>query len=424
MKVHVVGAGPTGLTIAWNLINNGYTVIVYDRKEGPGGSWWEPEGERNYHAYRSVFRKGFINTRNFLNELGLKWNDYFGKVPSNDLQILKYFEISDYPKIIWLALKVFTNPEKYKKINLKDCVQNFSEISKKLFEHLPYSIDGVCWCRMSAYEFFQSINMVTFDIPGETQIISGRKMFGDIKNVLESKGVIFKFHKELLKVSYHPDSYYAMFTDGDEIDDGMLVLAVDNGPARWLIEDNWGGRAQKKLESGMYTCMNIIMYYDRNMAPLPKTDVEYAMNSELKILAKAYDNTVSCLICETDKIKNIPSGPLVEMIRSQTGLPKPLEYKICWGSSWNGSQWTHSQSSGAYPLEGTLPFFGESSKVALVGMMSPRHTPYASIEAATEVANTFTKETFGIGKIYFPFTLTLFLLFIIFSCLLLIWFFY
>lgn len=414
MKVHIVGAGPTGLTIAWNLINNGYTVIVYDKKEGPGGSWWEPEGERNYHAFRSVFRKGFVNTRNLLQQMGLKWSNYFGKVPSNDTNVLKYFELSDYPKVIWLALKVFTNPEKYKKINLKDCVENFSDVSKKLFEHLPYSIDGVCWCRMTAYEFFQSINMVTFDIPGETQIVSGRVMFTDMKNILEAKGVIFKFDKELLKVSYNPKSYYAMFTDGHEINDGILVLAVDNGPARWLIDDNWGERAQKKLESGMYSCMNILLYYDQIMAPLPKTELEYCIGSELKILAKAYDNTISCLILETDKIKNIPSGPLIEMVLSQTGLPKPIESKICWGSHWNGSQWTHSQTSGAYPLEGTLPFFGKSSRVALVGMMSPRQTPYASIEAATEVANAFTKETFGIGKVYYPFTLVFFLIIISF----------
>ena len=402
MLFNIIGCGPTGMTIAWNLINKGHRVNIYERKDGPGGSWWEPaEGPRDYHAYRAVFKRSFVNTRNLFNQMGINWDDYFGKDPSKEIDFLKYFDPLDYPKVIVLALRVFLNPNYYKKINLKRCVKTFSERSKKLFKSLPYTIDGVSWDRMSAYEFFQSINMVVFSLPEQTQIVSGAILFNRMKDILEEKGVEFNFGMELLNISYSPSSYRAMFTDGTELTDGKLILAVDNGPARWLIGDNWGGQAQMKLESGMYTCMNILLYYDSNMSPLPKSDMEYLENSELNILAKADGNTVSCVICDVDKIHKIPPGTLVNMVIEQTGLPTPVDHKICWGSHWNGQYWTHSQTSGAYPLDGTLPFYGNCSEVALVGMMSPRQTPYASIEAAIEVANAFTG-----NEVLYPLTLT------------------
>lgn len=402
MLFNIIGCGPTGMTIAWNLVNRGHRVNIYERKDGPGGSWWEPDkGPRDYHAYRAVFNRSFVNTHRLLNQMGLNWDDYFGKDPSKGINFLKYFDPMDYPKVILLALRVFMNPQHYKKVSLKSCVKNFSGKSKKLFLGLPYTIDGVPWDRMTAYEFFQSINMVAFSIPEQTQIVSGAVLFNRMKDVLEERGVVFNFGMELLNISYSPDSYRAMFTDGTELSEGTLVLAVDNGPARWLIGDNWGPNAQSKLESGMYTCMNILFYYDKNMSPLPKSDMDYLVESDLNILAKADGNTVSCVLCDVDKIHKIPPGRLVNMVLEQTGLPKPIDHKICWGSEWNGQYWTHSQTSGAYPLEGTLPFYGECSRVALVGMMSPRQTPYASIEAAIEVGNTFTE----VEPLY-PLTLT------------------
>jgi len=88
-----------------------------------------------------------------------------------------------------------------------------------------------------------------------------------------------------------------------------------------------------------------------------------------------------------------------EMLKSevlkQLGLPSPKEMRIAWGAEWKGKRWEFSQSSGVLSLHGQLPFFGKCSKVAMCGMMSPRKTPYSSIEAAVEVSRALSHQQFG-----------------------------
>ena len=73
MKVHIVGAGPTGMSIAWELKKyTDHDVVVYDKKTSAGGSWWEPSIDtRDLHAHRIVFDRAFINTNNLFKEMGI-----------------------------------------------------------------------------------------------------------------------------------------------------------------------------------------------------------------------------------------------------------------------------------------------------------------------------------------------------------------
>jgi hypothetical protein len=91
----------------------------------------------------------------------------------------------------------------------------------------------------------------------------------------------------------------------------------------------------------------------------------------------------------------------------QLGLPPPEDIRIGWGADWNENDgWTFSQSSGVLSLYGQLPFFGKCSKVAMCGMMSPRHTPYSSIESAVEVSRSLSHQCFGTRKPIKPFTVS------------------
>ena len=44
--------------------------------------------------------------------------------------------------------------------------------------------------------------------------------------------------------------------------------------------------------------------------------------------------------------------------------------------------------------------------MAMCGMMSPRNTPYSSIEAAVEVGRAFCNKQFGTRRPYEPFMIT------------------
>jgi len=122
MKVHIIGAGPTGMSIAWELAKlKKHDVTIYDRKPAAGGSWWEPDmEERNLHAHRIVFDRAFINTRTMFNEMNIKWDDMFKKVEDDvNSFLLKQFTPSDYLALTSLATSVIMNPDKFMKISLK-----------------------------------------------------------------------------------------------------------------------------------------------------------------------------------------------------------------------------------------------------------------------------------------------------------------
>ena len=85
MKVHIVGAGPTGMSIAWELKKyTDHDVVVYDKKSSAGGSWWEPSVDsRDLHAHRIVFDRAFINTNSLFTEMGIAWDAIFQKAESS-----------------------------------------------------------------------------------------------------------------------------------------------------------------------------------------------------------------------------------------------------------------------------------------------------------------------------------------------------
>ena len=155
MRIHIVGSGPTGMSIAWELLKTKeHEVIIYDRKKNAGGSWWEPEGnKRDIHAHRIVFGNAYRNTNDLFNQMGISWNEMFEPVDSRVYTtILKYLNPKDYVALSSLAVRVLSNQNKYKSITLKDAIGELSETGKSAISTLTLIMDGVTWDIMSAYE--------------------------------------------------------------------------------------------------------------------------------------------------------------------------------------------------------------------------------------------------------------------------------
>ena len=178
MRVHIVGAGPTGMSVAWETLNmTNHEIIIYDRKKSAGGSWWEPSlKERDLHAHRIVFDNAFVNTDSLFKEMSIHWDDFFEKVDSKLYSILfKYLKSKDYITLLSLSFRVLTQPSKYKSITLKDALGELSETGKKLIQAFPLVMDGVTWDKMSAYEFVKSFDHVATS-KQYTQKVSGKVM--------------------------------------------------------------------------------------------------------------------------------------------------------------------------------------------------------------------------------------------------------
>jgi len=424
MRVHIIGSGPTGMSVAWELLRStDHEVIIYDRKESVGGSWWEPSGpKRDLHAHRIVFDNAFINTNTLFEEMGIEWDDIFQTVDTRVYTTtFKYLEVKDYLTLTSLAIRVLSQPVKYKSITLKDALGKLSDSGEKLLKTLPLIMDGVDWETMSAFEFVKSFDYVAMS-KQYTQKVSGRDMSNKMQKALLEKGVKFMFNSDLEKIHYEKDGYEATFTNKTKINDGLLVLCIDNSKALQLIGNNWGEDAMKKIGPSTYGCINVLLDYDIPIY-LPKTDMEYTIETlyNLQPVILSDGKTISCVICNlTDKVLSTDPETLKKEVVEQLQVPQPTSVRIGWGAHWKNGKWSFEQSSGVLSLHGQVPFYGECSKVALCGMMSERKTPFSSIEAAIEVGKSFCHETFETRKPLHPVLIThvLFILIVLFLIIL------
>jgi len=424
MRVHVIGAGPTGMSVAWELLRStDHEVIIYDRKESAGGSWWEPKGpKRDLHAHRIVFDNAFVNTNSLFEEMGIEWDDMFQPADTRVYTTtFKYLKFKDYLTLTSLAIRVLAQPDKYKGVSLKDALDELSDSGEKLLKALPLIMDGVDWETMSAFEFVKSFDHVGMS-KQYVQKVSGKVMSDKMQNALLEKGAKFVFNTELEKIHYEKDGYEATFINKTKISDGLLVLCIDNSKALQLVGDNWGENTIKKIGPSTYGCINVLLDYDEPIR-LPKTDLEYTMETTFNIqpVVLSDNKTISCVICNlTDEVLSTDPETLKTEIVEQLQVPKPTSIRIAWGSYWKDGKWSFEQSSGVLSLHGQVPFYGECSKVALCGMMSKRKTPYSSIEAAIEVGRSFCHETFETRRPLQPVLIThvLFILIVLFLIIL------
>jgi|TARA_B110000902_G_scaffold36466_1_gene38504 hypothetical protein len=424
MKIHIIGAGPSGMSLAWEFLRAGNNdITIYDRKISAGGSWWEPDTEsRDLHAHRIVFDEAFVNTQSLFSEMNIKWNDIFQPVDKKEYlhAAFKSIGVRDYTTIISLFSRVLARPDKYKGISLRDAVGTLSENGQNYIEHLPLIMDGVTWDVMSAYEFVKNIDHTSLSTM-HTQKVSGKVMCDAMENCLLNNGINFVFGAEMTSIEYHSDGYSAKLSNGEIINDGMLFLCVDNSPALKLLGDNWGPDAEKKLRGSTYGAINVLIDYDRK--PTLKTDLEIVSTTEWDLQPKVLfgTNTISCVICNlTENVLSSNPDMIKREVLKQLGLPEPVDIRIGWGAKWNGKSWDFSQSSGVLSLYGQLPFFGKCPTVAMCGMMSPRNTPYSSIEAAIEVSRSLSHEIFGSRKPLKPLPLSRFLLYTVLLLILIV----
>ena len=411
MKIHIVGSGPTGMSLAWEILRSGdHDITIYDRKPSAGGSWWEPDEEiRDLHAHRIVFDKAFVNTNSLFKEMGIEWNEMFEPVDKNLYGfILRSLKMKDYGALTSLAARVLTKPKKYKGISLKDALGEITESGQSVLEHLPLIMDGVTWDVMSAYEFVKSFDHVALS-KQYTQRVSGKVMSDAMKEALEEKGVEFEFNKELKEVEYFEDGYKAEFSDRTTIGDGILFLCLDNSPALNFLGDNWGSEAEKKVRESTYGCINVLLDFDESVKLGDDLEIAATTRWKLQPVVLSDEKTISCVICDlTEEVLTCPPEELRAKVLEDLDVPLPKAIRFGWGSNWNENtkRWEFSQSSGVLSLYGQLPFFGKCPNVAMCGMMSPRNTPYSSIEASIEVSRALSHKCFGTREPLQPLLLT------------------
>ena len=378
MRVDIIGAGPTGVTIAW-LMSQTHEVHVWDLHDTCGGSWWEPPAPTpealSLHAPRVVFKDAFVNTRWLFDQMGLDWDKYFkpGAAVSESIEIFfKRFSAKDYFEFAKFLILGFRDDGR----TIKDHLEGkLTPSAERLVATLPIVMDGVDWSRMTAWEFIQSFNIVALS-SSQTQKKSGRIMGQDFEKVLKKVGVKFHFNEKLVDIEKR------IFESGKILNEkNLMILCLDPKNLKKLYPEK-----NKFLEKIEYGCVNVLLHYDER--PKNINSYEEVADTKWNILPTWLYNDSNILSCVLVEPPNVPPEELLDGILNQLGLPFPKYYKICWGSEWDGIKWVGHQSSGIYDKDG-MSYESEYHNTAICGMMSNRSTPYASIEAAIEVGRDF-----------------------------------
>ena len=201
-------------------------------------------------------------------------------------------------------------------------------------------------------------------------------------------------------------------------------MCLDNSPALKFLGDNWGPNAKKKVEKSTYGAINVLLDYETPVALGDDLEIAAMTRWKLQPVTLSDGKTISCVICNlTEEILASSPDVIKKEVLKQLKLPLPKQIRIGWGSTWTEKGWVFSQSSGVLSLYGQLPFFGKCSQVAMCGMMSPRSTPFSSIEASVEVSKRLSHELFGTRKPLRPLLVTdvLFIVLLILIVLILVY---
>lgn len=212
----IVGAGPTGLSLAHQLSKQypKSKIIVHEKNDGAGGNWREEmvNGLRTVHAPRKIFPKAYRNFIAMLQDCGVDIGKYFAReleTQSFYKQILN-FTFYDLLKLVWIFAKFYLNFTA--KLRITDVQKlQLSERGTSAINQLCLKIDGVPAEVMTQYQFCATIDAV---MASAVYVLkdSPNGMFNEIVEHLKKKNVIFKFKSKLTSIESSEENLIAQFT--------------------------------------------------------------------------------------------------------------------------------------------------------------------------------------------------------------------
>lgn len=430
----IVGAGPSGLALAWYISRDtAVSVRVFEAKSTPGGSWAEPSERRDLHAVRAVFPQSFVNTQALLRDMQLKWDDFFTSPASRldfesgpgaaaevwERRLGNSFTPVDVMRLAAAFVGCLCWPRAYKSRTLGQQFRHMSPSGRRALHTLAYVFDGVSWDTMTAYEFLETINFVGI---GRMQVLngSGAKLGQQMVDAIrrERPNVAFHFDRRVSGIeigtrrsrsSGHTLSFSA---DATRVEGDDLVLCVDASSLPGLINamvprprPNAVLALKKRVAAGVYHAITVVFEFSREVY-LPESEVATALNTDWTLVAQRLEDSatplimVACTIVNLDtrsrrthkSARRTPEAELVTEVLRQLHLPAPTSARVCLGSTWNEQHqaWTFSQSSGVItqhgPVAQGVAFGLGQQRVLICSTLNDRATPFASLEGAIEVA--------------------------------------
>jgi uncharacterized protein with NAD-binding domain and iron-sulfur cluster len=320
-KYHIIGSGPTGLTLATILSYYGHDITVIDKEDTIGGIHRVKRVDNYFteHGPR-IYSSSFINFINILKNVDIDFYNYFVPYLFNMTNIgkksINNFKVNEIMCLTYSFIIFMINPNSYKKITMKKYLNkhNFSNKAIDYINRLCILSDGADITRFTVYQFFQMMNQQTFyNIyqPNKTNdhIDSWLNVW---KKKLENRNVKFILTCEVKKINIDFDNNYVEsikinnkgIVEIVNLQDSNLILAM---PPKYISKLIYNKKLiDFELENKYNTYISITFHWNNKMSlpkvwGFPKTDwgILYIVLSDY--MEDLQGLTISSCIAITDK---------------------------------------------------------------------------------------------------------------------------
>lgn len=391
MNIGIVGGGPCGTYIAYQLSKAGHKITLYEREEDIGGCWGVQRTHDAFteHAPRVVF-DAYLNAMEFFKEIGVDFDENFKKVYAvltKSLKDAKHFTPWDllaitvaylYPSFAW------------NNYTMKNVMDRY-DLSSSAREYLTQA----CYATsvrpedISAMEFFESLDTVlmsTMYEPTRPDVIV-EKMKQALADVDVKTRHTFTKHDPETNTTTFATPRGTVRTRHDK-----LIVCI---PPEQLanVYPSMRQRAQKMS----YTGIGIQFHYDEPKdVPHPKTTTVGSLRIIMSF--NAHERAISCVILNPRD--DLTKQELIDLTWKQLkeALPTiPMYARATMTPSvYKTRDGAWSCRHGAYyrnKANDTIPIHDIAPGIAYVGSHNPRGFPFTSYESAIETAKYFLNES-------------------------------
>lgn len=424
---HIIGAGPTGLALAWYLSNDGHNVTIYEKARSVGGTW-RTNFVDSYYSHHSpqIILQAYYNTFDLWKQMNIDTTQFLEpyKTIFYDV-ILKNTNLLDKIYIALGYIKYIFCQNAFRRITLSELYSNkLSDKGHQTMEAIAYGLDGVPMTTMTAYEFYTFVDEILVNNRNiyEMKLPSTDKNgYGDqMMTKLLENGVKFKFDHEVLKININrsptkqQNKAYTVsikINDKDDIvidTNDHLILAMD--PLNILkvinnsdeeIKQNWK-LLNEKLNEGLYYPISIQIHFkqeiDIQQYKTIGNNLEWGIISSPLPSTTSSTNTLSCCVLNKlayssyieKRVIECNEDEFVEEVLRQLKIDRSdiIRCTFSYGSRYE-DEWKFSSSAAVHGTSGYLDPTGKLSNISIVSPINNRQMPITSMEAATEAAKLF-----------------------------------
>ena len=423
MKYIIVGGGPTGLSLAYQLAIQGYPVELFERSYQLGGSWNAQWIDNQFFSENSPRVLSYSNyTKALLDDLGLESNDYhpiYGSITSSMSKFIRffhsYFSFTDYIEFVLSAIKyrIVMKPH----MNMHIWMEHFSNLSSQAKKALRILCITICDRpeNTNINDFFSSLSantkLMQFKDPNKWHRIIESRIHSlphvNIHKSTEIVEILERNHSVYGVVSRNNKTKYINEHYGDRIvlctqSDGILSIIRNSRPSirnnwysfswlsRWCKETYYIGfgfqlHFREKIvfpEDWCWSCKG-----DWTVIILPVSDWLHKSSKHTNV-----QTVWSCCIVDMDtvsrRIGKTANECDVEEITSEClyqinnelpyTLPEPLKITHSEGLRRENGKWISKNTGFTRSTFGYLPVRGKMANLFAVGSFNDLGTPSIS----------------------------------------------